>query len=171
MLGFARLVPVRVLRPQTCSTWLGGCNELGDSAAAVHKALSCSCSCDGAPRPRQASATAPRRVLRARGSTRATFGCIGDAHSTRGAASARGLTNQPGTLLLSRAMMPRACEQCTCIMCAPWTDRASVREVLCENWVTLLRARPCTAYSALPRLRNRLLGTAALESRLFRIVF
>ena len=138
----------RELRPQTCSSWLTRCNELGASAAAVHSGLSCRCSCAGAPRPRRTSAIVPRHVLGARGSTRATCGCIADAHSTRCSAVLDTVTNGPGTACSSvlRNTKLRACVQLRCIMCAPWMYRASVREVFVERWVTLLhvlRARPC----------------------------
>ena len=141
--GFSRLVPVRARRPQTCSSWLARCNELGASAPAVHSGLSCSARCAGAPRPRRTSAVVPWRVSRVRGSTHATCGCFADAHSDTVQRIARRCHEWTWDSVQCRATMLWACGQRRCIACTLWTDRTCVRAVFCEIWVTLLRAGPC----------------------------
>ena len=131
--GFSRLVPVRARRPQTCSSWLARCNELGASAPAVHSGLSCSARCAGAPRPRRTSAVVPWRVSRVRGSTHATCGCFADAHSDTVRRIARRCHEWTWVCVLSCATELRARGQLRCIACALWMYRASVREVFGER--------------------------------------
>ena len=157
---------MRELRPQTCSSWLARCNELGASAPAVHSGLSCSARCAGAPRPRRTSAVVPWRVSRVRGSTHATCGCFADAHSDTVQRIARRCHEWTWDSVQCRATMLWACGQRRCIACTLWTDRTCVRAVFCEIWVTLLRAGPCSTRVEISRgKRGRSLRGRSRDSR------